>query len=66
MGIGQSFAFIGLVGCIVLQAIFYALNSQANKAIAQELDARTLLLQPQMDYTQANDVIIHAVGRTPE
>ena len=43
-----------------------ALNSQANMANAQELDARTLLLQSQMDYTQANDEIIHALGRTPE
>lgn len=43
-----------------------ALNSQANMATAQELDARTLLLQSQMDYTQANDEIIHALGRTPE
>ena len=42
-----------------------ALNSQANLATAQELDARTLLLQSQMDYTQANDEIIHAIGRTP-
>ena len=43
-----------------------ALNSQANLAIAQELDARTLLLQSQLDYTQANDEIIHAIGHTPE
>jgi hypothetical protein len=33
---------------------------------AQELDARTLLLQSQLDYTQANDEIIHAIGQTPE
>jgi outer membrane protein TolC len=43
-----------------------ALSSQANMATAQELDARTLLLQSQLDYTQANDEIIHAIGRTPE
>ena len=43
-----------------------ALSSQANLATAQELDARTLLLQSQLDYTQANDEIIHAIGRTPE
>jgi len=43
-----------------------ALNSQAKLATAQELDARTLLLQSQLDYTQANDEIIHAIGRTPE
>jgi hypothetical protein len=33
---------------------------------AQELDARTLLLQSQLDYTEANDEIIYALGRTPE
>jgi outer membrane protein TolC len=43
-----------------------ALSSQANMATAQELDARTLLLQSQLNYTQANDEIIHAMGRTPE
>jgi len=43
-----------------------ALTSQTNMATAQELDARTLLLQSQLDYTQANDEIIHAIGRTPE
>ena len=43
-----------------------ALSSQANLATAQELDARTLLLQSQLDYTQANDEIIHAIGRTAE
>jgi outer membrane protein TolC len=43
-----------------------ALSSQANMGTAQELDARTLLLQSQLDYTQANDEIIHALGRTPE
>ena len=43
-----------------------ALSSQADMGTAQELDARTLLLQSQLDYTQANDEIIHALGRTPE
>jgi outer membrane protein TolC len=43
-----------------------ALSSQADMGTAQELDAQTLLLQSQLDYTQANDEIIHAVGRTPE
>jgi len=43
-----------------------ALSSQADMAIAQEFDAKTLLLQSQLDYTQANDEIIHAMGRTPE
>jgi outer membrane protein TolC len=43
-----------------------ALSSQADMGTAQELDARTLLLQSQLDYTEANDEIIHALGRTPE
>jgi outer membrane protein TolC len=43
-----------------------ALSSQADMATTQELDARTLLLQSQLDYTQAYDEIIHAMGRTPE
>ena len=43
-----------------------ALSSQADMGTAQELAARTLLLQSQLDYTEANDEIIHAVGRTPE
>ena len=43
-----------------------ALNSRANMGTALELDARTLLLQSQLDYTEANDEIIHALGRTPE
>jgi len=43
-----------------------ALSSQADMGTAQELDARTLLLQSQLDYTQANDEIIHAMGKTPE
>jgi len=43
-----------------------ALSSQADTATAQELDARTLLLQSQLDYIQANDEILHAMGKTPE
>ena len=43
-----------------------ALSSQAEMGIAQELEARTLLLQSQLDYTQANDEVIHAIGKTPE
>lgn len=43
-----------------------ALSSQADMGTAQELDAKTLLLQSQLDYTQANDEIIHAMGRTPD
>lgn len=43
-----------------------ALSSQADLASAQEYDAKTLLLQTQLDYTQAHDEIVHAMGRTPE
>ena len=43
-----------------------ALSSQADMTTTQELDARTLLLQSQLDYTQAYDEVIHALGRTPE
>jgi len=43
-----------------------ALTSQADLAVAQEFDAKTLLLQSQLDYTQAHDEITHAMGRTPE
>jgi len=43
-----------------------ALSSQADMGTAQELDARTSLLQSQLDYTQAKDEIIHAMGLTPE
>ena len=43
-----------------------ALSSQAASAAAQELEARTLLLQSQLDYVQARDELIQAIGRTPE
>jgi outer membrane protein TolC len=43
-----------------------ALSSQADSAIAQELDAQTVLLQSQLDYTIAQDEITHAMGRPPE
>jgi outer membrane protein TolC len=42
-----------------------ALSSQAHLAVAQEFDAKTLLLQSQLDYTQAHDELIHAIGQTP-
>jgi outer membrane protein TolC len=42
-----------------------ALPSQAETAIAQEFDAKTLLLQSQLSYVQARDEMIHAIGRTP-
>ncbi len=43
-----------------------ALSSQADMGTAQELDARTSLLQSQLDYIQAEDEIIHAMGLTAE
>jgi outer membrane protein TolC len=43
-----------------------ALGSQADMGVAQELDARMQHLQSQLDYTQANDELVHAMGRTPE
>jgi outer membrane protein TolC len=43
-----------------------ALSSQADMATAQEFDAKTVLLESQLDYTLANDEIIFAMGRTPE
>jgi len=41
-----------------------ALNSQADIASAQEYDAKALLLQSQLDYFEAHDEIIHAMGGT--
>jgi hypothetical protein len=35
-------------------------------ATAQEYDAKALLLQSQLDYSQAHDEFIHAMDRTPE
>jgi outer membrane protein len=43
-----------------------ALRSQAQAAVAQELDAKTLLLQSQLDYVQARDEISEAIGQTPQ
>lgn len=43
-----------------------ALKSQADSAMAQEFDARTMLLQSQLDYVQANDEMTHAMGRMPD
>jgi outer membrane protein TolC len=43
-----------------------ALKSQAALATAQEYDAKALLLQSQLDYSQAYDEFIHAMGRTPD
>jgi outer membrane protein TolC len=43
-----------------------ALSSQAQLAVAQEFDAKTLLLQSQLGYTEAHDELIHAIGQTPK
>ena len=43
-----------------------ALRSLADAAVAQELDAKTLLLQSQLDYIQARDELIQAMGQTPQ
>jgi outer membrane protein TolC len=43
-----------------------ALNSQADAASAQEYDAKALLLQSRMDYLQAHDELLDAMGSTPE
>jgi outer membrane protein TolC len=43
-----------------------ALKSQAAMATAQEYDAKVLLLQSQLDYSQAHDEFVHAMGVAPE
>lgn len=43
-----------------------ALESQALNAVAQEYDAKTTLLQSQLDYIQARDEVTEAMGVTPE
>jgi outer membrane protein TolC len=43
-----------------------ALRSQADLAAAHELEAKTLLLQSQLEYFQANDEMTEAMGQTPE
>jgi outer membrane protein TolC len=43
-----------------------ALNSQAETATAQEYDATALLLQSRLDYLQAHDELLNAIGRTPD
>ena len=43
-----------------------ALRSQAGMAIARELEAKTVLLQSQLDYIQARDEMLEAMGQTPE
>jgi outer membrane protein TolC len=43
-----------------------ALNSQAANTEAQHYDAKALLLQSQLNFLQANDELLNAIGRTPE
>jgi outer membrane protein TolC len=43
-----------------------ALRSQLDSAAARELDAKTLLLQSQLDYIQARDEMTVAIGQTPD
>jgi outer membrane protein TolC len=43
-----------------------ALNSQADTATAQEYEAQALMLQSQMDYLQAHDELLDAMGSSPE
>jgi outer membrane protein TolC len=43
-----------------------ALNSQADTATAQEYDAKALLLQSRMDYLQAHDELLDAMGNAPQ
>src|ERR1700757_4715 len=43
-----------------------ALNSQADTTTAQEYDAKALLLQSQLDYFEAHDEVVHAMGGTVE
>jgi outer membrane protein TolC len=42
------------------------LRSQLDTAAAHELDAKTLLLQSQLDYVQAQDELTESMGQTPE
>ena len=41
------------------------LRSQAETAAAQEFEAQTLLLQSQLDYSQAHDELDQAIGVMP-
>lgn len=43
-----------------------ALRSQVDAAAAHELEAKTMLLQSQLDYIQAQDEMTEAMGQTPE
>jgi hypothetical protein len=43
-----------------------ALRSQSDASAAQELEAKPMLLQSQLDYVEASDELIEAIGQTPE
>jgi outer membrane protein TolC len=43
-----------------------ALKSDADSAVAREFEAKTLLLQSQLDYIAAGDELIEATGQTPQ
>ncbi len=43
-----------------------ALHSQEQAAAAHELEAKTLLLQSQLDYLQAQDELAEAIGQSPQ
>jgi outer membrane protein TolC len=43
-----------------------ALKSQADGALAQEFDAKTLLLQAQLDFVESRDELIKSMGQTPQ
>ena len=43
-----------------------ALRSQEQTAAARELEAKTLLLQSQLDYLQAHDEVTEAIGQSPQ
>jgi outer membrane protein TolC len=43
-----------------------ALKSQADAALAQEFDAKTLLLQAQLDFIQSRDELVKSMGQTPQ
>jgi outer membrane protein TolC len=43
-----------------------ALQSLADSGVAQELDAKTMLLAAQLDYVQAHDELLEAMGMAPQ
>jgi outer membrane protein TolC len=43
-----------------------ALQSQVDAGVAQELDAKTMFLAAQLDYVQAHDELLQAIGMAPQ